>query len=192
MTMNLAPAKRLRWTVKDYFRMSEAGLFDGRRVELLEGEIIRVPAQGHLHRVAITKISGLLLPVFTPNDWPVIQGTFVASKRSAPDPDFHIFDVPVGTPDDQLPTPILVIEVSDTTYPKDSGPKLRMYARAGVPDYWIVNLLQERIEVYRQPHNPTGKRSGWRYAEVRHYGRGSEISPLRRPRLSFPVDKMLP
>jgi len=190
--MKLAPAKRIRWTVKDYFRMSDAGLFDGRRVELIEGEIIRVPAQGHLHRVAITKISSLLVPVFTPSDWPVIQGTFVVSKRSAPDPDFHVFDVPIGTPDDQLPTPIPVIEVSDTTYLKDSGPKLRMYARAGVPDYWIVNLPQDRVEVYRQPHNPTGKRSGWRYPEVRHYARGSEVSPIRRPRLAFPVDKMLP
>ena len=59
---------------------------------------------------------------------------------------------------------ILVIEVSDTTYLKDSG-QLRTYcAAAGVPDYWIVNLPQDRVEL-SSPHNPAGKRSGWRYAD---------------------------
>jgi len=172
--------------------MARAGLFDDRRVELIEGDIITMAAQGYPHQLSITRISRLLLAAFTSSDWVVIQGTLVLPPHGAPDPDFHVFDVPEGTPGHKLPTPMLVIEVNDTTYLKDSGPKLRTYARAGVPDYWIVNLSQDRVEVYRQPHNPTGKRSGWRYADVRLYARGSEVSPLRRPRLAFPVDKMLP
>jgi Uma2 family endonuclease len=190
--MSVAPAKRVRWTVKDYFRMAAAGLFDDRRAELIEGDIVATAAQGYPHQLSITRIWRLLLAAFTSSDWVAIQGTLVLPRHGAPDPDFHIFDVPEGTPGYLLPIPLLAIEVSDTTYLKDSGPKLRMYARAGIPDYWIVNQPQDPVEVYRQPQNPTGKRADWRYADVIHYARGSEISPLRRPRASFSVDKMLP
>jgi Uma2 family endonuclease len=123
----------------------------------------------------------------------VIQGTLVLSRYSAPDPDFHVFDVPEGTSDDQLPLPFLVIEVSDTSHAKDAGPKLRAYARAGVPEYGIVNLPARRIEVHRRPENPTPtRRSAWHYADVTHHGPGTTLRPLLRPQLALPVDAMLP
>jgi Uma2 family endonuclease len=192
--MRAAVTRRVRWTVADYFRMAEAGLFDDRRVELIEGEVIEVPAQAHAHRLSISKISRLLNDAFAPSKyWVVIQGTLVLSKFSAPDPDFHVFDVPEGTSDDQLPLPFLVIEASDTTYRKDSGPKLRAYARAGIPDYWIVNLSTRRVEVYRRPENPIpGRRSAWRYADLTTHGPGAALHPLLRRQLTFPVDAMLP
>src|SRR5688572_635851 len=105
----LAAAKRVRWTVKDYFRMAEAGLLDDRRVELIDGEIIEVPAQANPHRTSVTKISRLLHNAFGSAYWVVIQGTLLLPRYGAPDPDFHVFDVPVGTPDDRLPLPLLVI-----------------------------------------------------------------------------------
>src|SRR5205085_870434 len=121
--MNAALAKRVRWTVKDYFRMAEVGLFQHRRVELLNGEVIEVPAQAHAHRLSVSKTSRLLQTAFPPAScWVVIQGTLALSRFSAPDPDFHVFDVPEGTDEAQLPLPFLVIEISDTTYRKDAGP----------------------------------------------------------------------
>jgi len=192
--MKTALAKRVRWTVPEYFRMDRIGLFKHRRVELINGEVIEVPAQATPHRAAVTNISDLLLNAFPRSgNWVVIQGTLRLSRYDAPDPDFHVFDVPVNTPDDQLPAPLLVIEISDTTYRKDAGPKLRAYARGGVPDYWIVNLPSRRVEVYRRPENPTpGRRSGWRYAEVNHFAPGQSVIPLLRPMISFPVDALLP
>lgn len=190
--MRTAVAKPVRWTVKDYFRMAKARVFRGRRVELINGEVVEMAAQGHAHRVCISKITGLLVPAFMPANWVVFQGTLTLSRFNAPDPDFHVFDVPVATPDDQLPLPLLVIEVSDSTYRDDSGVKLRLYARSGMADYWIVNIPQDRVEVYRRPENPTGRRNGWRYADVTHYGRGQQVSPLQRPQVSFSVDAMLP
>ena len=192
--MKAAPAKRVRWTVTDYFRMAEAGLFDERKVELINGEVIEVPAQAHSHRLAVSKLSRVLNAAFAPSDyWVVNQGTLVLSRTSAPDPDFHVFDVPEGTPDAQLPVPFLVIEISDTTYRKDAGPKLRAYARAGVADYWILNLPARRLELCRRPENPTpGRRSGWRYADVTHHGPGAEVRPLLRPESAFHVNAMLP
>ena len=192
--MKAAPAKRVRWTVTDYFRMAEAGLLNDRRVELLNGEIIEVPAQATPHRAAITNGIHALVAAFPkPQHWLVVQGTLRLSRHDAPDPDFHVFDVPIGTPDDKLPSPLLVIEVSDTTYAKDSGPKLRTYARAGIADYWIVNLPARRVEVYRRPENPTpGRRSGWRYADVAHFKPGETIRPLLRPHVAIAVDALLP
>jgi Uma2 family endonuclease len=185
--------KRVRWTVDEYFRMAKLGMFGNRRVELLNGEVIEVAPQANPHRLAITKASSLLhrhFPMET--HWVVIQGTFLLSKTSAPDPDFHVFDVPAGTPDDRLPSPFLIIEVSDTTYRKDSGSKLRAYAAGGVRDYWIVNIPAHRVEVYRTPENLTGKKSGWRYADVKFFNRGQSVQPLARPDLRFSVEALLP
>ena len=190
--MKAAVAKRFRWTVKHYFRMSELGFFGDRKVELLNGEIIEVPAQAHPHRLSLSRLSRLLNAAFDPGQfWVVGQGTLALSRYSAPDPDYHVFDVPEGTPDDQLPRPFLVIEVSDTTYLKDAGPKLRLYAWAGIPEYWIVNLPKRQVEVYRQPENPTGKLSDCRYASVTIYRVGETVSPLHRPQASFAVAQML-
>src|SRR5256885_13101232 len=122
----LATSKKARFTVKEYFRMSEAGVFDDRRVELIEGRIVPLHAQAHPHRWAISKGSQVLLANF-PLDkyWVVVQGTLTLGKFNAPDPDLHVFDVPAGTAEKKLPKPFLVIEVSDKTYRKDSGIKLR-------------------------------------------------------------------
>jgi len=104
-----------------------------------------------------------------------------------------VFEVPEGTPEARLPRlPFLVIEASDTTYLKDSGPELRMYAQAGVTDYWIINIPERRVEVYRQPENPTGRRSGWRYAAQTFHSSGEQVRPLARPQMTFAVDAMLP
>jgi Uma2 family endonuclease len=188
-----AATKRVRWTVKDYFRMSKAGVFGDRRVELLDGEIIEVNAQANPHRLAISKGARLLFQLFPPTShWVVVQGTLLLTKYSAPDPDLHVFNVPEGTADADLPKPILVIEVSDTSYRKDAGVKLRAYAAAGVADYWIVNIPAQRVEVYRGPANATGAKSGWHYAQTPFYRRGESVQPLARPDVSLPVDGLLP
>lgn len=186
--------KRVRWTVEKYFQLASAGILDGRRVELLHGEIIKVPAQADPHMLAIAKGSRLLLQAFPADRHCVfIQGTLILGKYNAPDPDFHVFDVPEGTPRDKRPPlPILVIEVSDTTYRKDAGPKLRLYAAAGIADYWIVNLAAQRVEVCRSPENLTGKKSGWRYAQIASFTRGQQVQLLARPDISFPVQGLLP
>lgn len=185
--------KRIRWTVDEYFRLARLGLLGDRRVELLDGQIIEMLAQANPHRLAVSKIARRLFNHFpAESHWVVVQGTLVLSKSSAPDPDLHVFDVTEGTPDEELPRPFLVIEVTDTTYRKDSGPKLRAYASAGIADYWIVNIPAHRVEVYRSPANSTGKKSGWKYVKIESFSYGQQIQLLARPDLSFPVDALLP
>lgn len=121
----------------------------------------------------------------------MVQGTFLIPPYSAPDPEFHVFDVLVGTPDDRLPLLFLVIEVSHRTYKRDSGRKLRLYASIGIKDYWILNLLENRLEVYRKPENPTGKADDWRYASAQHHKPGAKAKLLAYPKTALPVDEML-
>src|SRR5437773_2228169 len=136
----IATSPKVRFTVAEYFRMNKAGVFGAARVELIDGRIIRMHAQAHPHRWAISKGSRKLLALFPAEKfWVVVQGTLSLGKFNAPDPDFHILNIPEGTPQRKLPKPFLVIEVSDTTYRYDSGLKLRRYAEAGIKEYWIVN-----------------------------------------------------
>lgn len=189
----IATSKKIRFTVDEYFRMSEAGVLDGKRVELIEGRLVRMHAQAHPHRWTITRASRVFLDKFERKKfWVVVQGTLPLGRFNAPDPDIHVLDVPEGTFEPQLPKPFVVVEVSDTTYRKDSGIKLRQYAAAGIQDYWIANLKAQRIEVYREPENPTGKSKDWRYADVKHFKKGAQVKFLAYPKIGIAVDEILP
>jgi Uma2 family endonuclease len=163
----LATSKEVRFTVDEYFRMSAAGVFGSRRVELINGRVYPMHAQAHPHELTIIRLNRLLLAAYSETRFYIAsQGTLRLSEHNAPDPDFHLIEAPQTTPADELPLPFLVIEVSDSTYRRDSGTKLRLYAVAGVPEYWIVNLKKKRIEVRKGPINDTGEPSDWRYATL--------------------------
>ena len=122
----------------------------------------------------------------------ILQGTLRLSRYSAPDPDVLWLPVPRNTPEHLWRNPVLLVEISDTTYRKDSGIKLRTYAFHGIPEYWIENLRADRIEVYREPQNPTGRLRDCHYASVEHFGRGRSIPVASRPGVTLNVDVLLP
>ncbi|MGC4032652.1 MAG: Uma2 family endonuclease [Tepidisphaeraceae bacterium] len=184
--------KKVRFTVKQYLRLDRAGLFDDTRVELILGRIYPMHAQANPHQWAISKGSRRLLQVFPPDThWVVIQGTLLLEPDGAPDPDFHVFDTPEGQ-DKGNRKPFLLIEISDSTYRKDSGVKLVQYAKSGITDYWIVNIAERRVEVYRQPDPYAGLDGKWGYALKLRYEPGQSIAPLARPDLSIAVNELLP
>jgi Uma2 family endonuclease len=189
----LATSPEIRFTVDEYFRMSDAGVFGDRRVELIHGRILQMHAQGYPHLLAISKINRALVVRFPSSKyWLAVQGTVTLNQFNAPDPDFYVLAVPQGTPKEKLPMPFLVIEVAATSYRRDKGIKLRRYAEAGIVDYWVVNLKQHRIEVHRSPENPTGRNSDWRYASVVNFEAGESIKLARFPKIQFKVSELLP
>lgn len=190
--MSRLSSTQVRFTVDQLFHLVETGVIDTDRVELINGRIYRMPPQAIPHMVAISLGSQLLTKTVPASDWLINQGTIRLGKYSAPDPDFIWLPCAIGTPVDRWPQPVLLIEVSDTTYRKDSGVKLRTYAYHGVPEYWIENLKQDRIEVYRQPANPTGKLRDCRYESIQHFVRGQSIPVAARPGVSLAVDGLLP
>lgn len=179
-----------RFTVDEFVRMVEADVFGTERVELIGGRVYFL-SQNDPHMVVITKGTKALMRIERPTDWTVIQGTLRIDQYNAPDPDLMLFDVPLGTPMDKRPLPILLVEVSHTTFRKDTGLKLRRYARAAVVDYWVSHLKGERVLVHRDPINPTGELADCRYASVKVYRRGERVPLLARPEASVLVDDLL-
>ena len=167
-----------RFTVDEYHRMIEAGVFpEEDRLELLEGWIIAKMPRNPPHDVAILVVQRIL-GAELPAGWHFRAQMALTTPDSKPEPDLAVVR---GEDVDYLsrhPTPAdvaLVIEVSDSTLAGDRDPKGRIYARAGLPVYWIVNLVDHRVEIYS---SPTGPDANPRYRERRVVEPGETIPLL--------------
>ena len=110
---------------------------------------------------------------------------------SEPEPDIAVVRGRIEDYRDAHPTsPVLVVEVADSSLARDRGRKGSLYARAGVPDYWIVNLTDGVLEIYRDPRRTAAGR--WRYAAVRVGKPRATVSPLAAPRARIRVADLLP
>ncbi|MCS7300287.1 MAG: Uma2 family endonuclease, partial [Fimbriimonadales bacterium] len=147
-----------RFTPAQFYQLYEAGLLDpNKRYELIEGAIYEMTI-GPEHGFGVDNLQELLLQARKPGEYYFrIQGALQLGD-SQPTPDIAVIP---GKPDDyrqQHPTTaLLVIEVADTSLSHDRGRKLRLYAKHGIPEYWIVNLKQRVLEVYREPERNTYK-----------------------------------
>lgn len=143
-----------RFSVADYHRLGEAGLLTtDDRVELLDGLIVEKPVQKPPHAVSLMRLQKRLSRI-VPETFEARFQLPITLSRSEPEPDAVIA---IG-PEDRYSTAhpsskdvALVVEVSDTSLDLDQGPKQRLYAMARLPVYWIVNIPDERVEVYTQP-----------------------------------------
>jgi Uma2 family endonuclease len=159
-----------RLSVSQYHAMIDAGVLKpGAKVELVEGLLIRKPmTRKPIHDATIDllgdRLRGLLPPAWIARDQKAL--TLV---RGEPEPDLAVVLGPYGRYLDHHPAPAeigLVIEVSDTTLRTDRGPKLVSYARAGIPVYWVVNLVAGEVEVHTDPHAPAKRRPKYRSRTV--------------------------
>lgn len=167
-----APVARFLWDADRYEEAVARGIFTpDDPIELIDGEIItHMSPQKSLHSTAINLIADVVERAFGAGFYARQQQPLRLGLQSVPEPDIAVV---LGSPRDHLENhPLaaeLVIEVADTSIVIDRGRKLRLYAREGVPEYWIVNLVDDCIEVYRQP-------AGEGYADTRIYRRGENIS----------------
>jgi Uma2 family endonuclease len=159
---------RRRFTVHDFHKMAEAGiLHEDDRVELIEGEIVEMAAIGSRHFTCVNKLNHLLVRDVGDAAIVSVQNPVRLDERNEPQPDLAV--IRAGDYRESLPTPedvLLLIEVSDTTLSHDRNVKLPLYARAGVPEVWIVNLANETVERHTDPSE-----SGYR--TVRHSGKAT-------------------
>jgi Uma2 family endonuclease len=176
-------------TVGEYHRMGEAGILrPHERVELLNGRIVEMPPIGPKHASTVTKLDRLLQATFGERAIVRSQQPLTLDLVSEPEPDILLVRGPLERYDEVHPTveqALLVIEVSETTLAYDRGKKLEAYARLGVPEYWIVDLVHERIEIHREPKDGT-------YASRRIARRAERIAPLAFPNDRVPTDDILP
>jgi Uma2 family endonuclease len=178
-----------RLDAEQYFALVDRGeLRPDDRVELLEGVVVSMAAQGSPHANAIARINGLLVPLVGGRGVVRVQCSFRAGRYNVPEPDFAVVPGPLERWEHEHPSEaLLVIEVSDSSLPTDRLSKAAIYAAAGVPQYLIVNLPGDRIETFAGPE-PTRARWG----ETTPALRGQRIPLVALPGLSLVVDEMLP
>jgi Uma2 family endonuclease len=181
--------KRWRLTVDDYHRMAKAGiLHEDDRVELIEGELIEMAAIGSYH---FTTVNNLTRQFSTqPGDRFIVsvQNPVRLSRHSEPLPDLTLLHPRADKYANGLPGPedvLLIVEVSDTTVAADRKVKLPLYAAAGIPDAWLVNIPRRSVEVHREPR-------GGRYQQVTVFRKGERVSLLMLPDVSIAVEDILP
>jgi Uma2 family endonuclease len=193
--MKQAERPRLRrWTRLEYGRLVEHGLLDeDDRVELLDGLLLVKEPQRSPHRTAVILVAKALERAFGDSWFVQTQSPIVLDDRSEPEPDVCVVR---GSPRDyaaQHPTrPALVVEVADSGLRLARGRKAAAYARAGIADYWIVNLEDRVVEVYHDPGADLTAPFGWRYTSVDRLRPGDSVRPLGVPAAPLAVAALLP
>ncbi len=184
------PAHRWRFTIEQYYKLGELGIFGDRRTELIGGDIYMVPTSPE-HSYTVESASSSLRRLLSKEGHYVREEKPIKIGDNEPVPDVAV--VP-GKPSDyrtQLPTTaLLVIEVSEATLPFDRTHKASLYASANIPEYWIVNLNEGVLEVYREPAPMENTPFGAGYKQVRRYTQDETISPLFDPEVSIPVKSL--
>lgn len=147
--------QRQLFTVDEYYKMAEVGILTPEdKVELINGEIIRMSPSNSEHANAIDILAKKLIIGIGDKAVVRVQNPVSIDKSSEPEPDIAIAVNRQEGYRQNHPQPkniILVVEVSDSTLHFDREVKMLLYAEAGIPEYWIVNLQDEQVEVFRKP-----------------------------------------
>ena len=183
--------KTIRWTRNEYYRMAELGFFKGKRVELIKGEIIEMTPMKSAHATAVRLIVEVLRDIFAKGFVVDSQLPMNFGKADEPEPDVSVISGKVRDFSESHPkTAALIVEVSETTLHYDRTKKASLYAENKISDYWILNLKNRCLEVYRQPKKD--KKLGCIYTENRIFTEDDEVSPLAAPEGKIKVSDLLP
>jgi Uma2 family endonuclease len=188
-----APLTLRRWTRTEYDRLVDLGVFEGEPIELIGGQLVVAEPQGAYHASAISLAEYVVRAVLPPG-WIVrTQLPVSLDEESEPEPDLVV--VP-GRPQDYREshpmTPALAIEVAESSLAFDRGQKGSLFARAGIRDYWIVNLVDRVLEVHRDPQPDPSAPYGWQYRSITTLTPPAEVVPLAFASSHIPVADLLP
>jgi Uma2 family endonuclease len=191
--MKQAPFTSKRWRRVEYQRLVDVGAFEGEPLELIGGQLMVAEPKGSEHAAAVDMAYVALLSVI-PAGWTVRgQNPLALDDESAPEPDLAVVrDSPADLRRAHPTRPALVIEVAESSLQFDRVTKGSLYARAGIADYWIVNLVERVVEVYREPAADVTAPFGWRYSLIERVRPPAVISPIAVPAAPVRVAALLP
>ncbi len=178
---------RRLFTVAEYNRMGEAGILEAARVELIEGQVVDKSPTGRRHAACVGRLTNLFGKSLADAAIVWVQNPIVLNDYAQPQPDVALLRRRDDFYEQSLPAPgdvLLIVEVADTTLEYDRQIKVPLYARAAVPEVWVVNLPDEQVEVYTRP-------AGGAYQDVRRLGRGEVINSGAVPGLTVAADEIL-
>jgi len=191
--MAQAPLTLRRWKRTEYERLVALGVFHGEPIELIGGQLVVAEPQYPYHASAISAADYALRAVLPPG-WIVrVQAPVSLDDESEPEPDLAV--VP-GRPTDYREAhparPALAVEVAESSLDFDRRQKSSLYARAGIRDYWIVNLVDRLLEVHRDPEPDPSAPYGWRYRSVTALAPPALVAPLAFTSSRIAVADLLP
>jgi Uma2 family endonuclease len=178
-----------RWTVEEFHRLAETGVFGPEeRLELIDGDIVCMSPQNPPHSTAAVLTEAELARVFRRGYHLRGQKPLVLGTAAEPEPDIAVVRGSARDFRRQHPTTAaLVVEVADSSLDYDRGPKAALYARAGIPEYWILNVPERVLEVHRDPDAGAGV-----YRSTDRLGESQAISPLAAPSAVIRISDLLP
>jgi len=186
--MNFQPQPmRLRFTVDEYYRMIELGMLkDYEKAEIIEGELIKKMTIGDRHAAVVNRLNRFFSRNVNDGILVSIQNPVRLSDYNEPEPDVALADLRKydGKRHPQPPEVILIVEVSDSPLKYDRDVKLALYAKAEIPEVWIVNLPNDIIEVHQKP-------SVGIYQLAKIFKRGETLASEVLPDLSISADEIL-
>ena len=191
--MAQTPLTLKRWRRVEYERLVDLGAFEQEPLELLGGQLIVAEPKGSEHATAVDMADDALRAAL-PGGWIVrVQNPLALDDDSAPEPDIAVVR---GARSDfrhaHPARPALIIEVAESSLGFDRVAKGSLYARAGIVDYWIVNLVDGMLEVYREPGADVTAPYGWRYLSVERLTPPASASPVGVQAAPIPVAALLP
>ena len=188
-TLTPAPTiTKRRFSVKEYYLMADAGILSPRdRVELIDGEIVQMAAIGSYHAACVDTLTRLFIETLGRRVIVRVQGPVRLSDRSEPEPDVALLRPRADLYTESHPRAgdvMLIVEVSHSTVEYDRDVKTPLYAAAGIPELWLVNLDEDFIDGLSDP-------DGAGYRTLRRYVRGERIAPALLPDAALEVSQIL-
>jgi len=191
--MAQAPLTVRRWTRAEYDRLVDRGVFKDEPLELIGGQLVVAEPQGSYHASAIGRASDTIRAGLPAGFVVRVQLPLALDDESEPEPDVVV--VP-GTHDDYRAAhprrATLLLEVAESSLLFDRDTKGSLYARGAVADYWIVNLVDRVLEVYRDPAREVSAPYGWRYRSVERLTAPDRVALLALPAVHIAVADLLP
>ncbi len=189
MLITEAPFTLRKWTVKEYHKLGKIGFFHPEeRVELISGNILKMSAKGTAHTSALGRTDRLFQDLFNNLAWVRVQDPIALDDNSEPEPDIAVVRIDPLDYATHHPTPsevYLIIEVADSSLAYDREIKAKIYARSGIADYWILNVNERQLHVFREPTE-----DGYQSEII--LGESASISPLQFPAFNIAIQQMLP
>ncbi len=182
---------RKRWTRDECQSLESTGLWNRDKFELIDGELIAKMSKNRPHSIVLMLVAEWLRGVFGPYHLNLESPVDVAPEdnpSSEPEPDIAVLSKDGNEYPKTFPPAAdvrLLVEISDSTLAFDLGPKARLYARAGIADYWVFDIQARRIIVHRDP-------SKGAYSSVIAYSEGEQVAPLAHPNALVAVSSVFP
>jgi Uma2 family endonuclease len=183
----------VRWTVTEFYDMGDRGWFDQKRVMLIDGVVLEMPLANPPHATSEGLTEDVLRRIFVTGFVVRTEKPLPLGQSTDPVPDVAVVAGAVRDFAQQHPTTaVLVVEVAESSLDYDTSDKASLYAAAGIADYWVVDLVNRRLVVMRDPIADATARHGSRFATVNTFVAGQSVGPLAAPGSLVAVTDLLP